>query len=227
MLFVAFCGGMTVDALLRAYGPPKPAASATPTAASASTWAAPTVSAPPKPEVRVTSNVDAASAIAPGPPGSAAPSSPVPSASTASTALRVPIDGVNVESFKGGFAEARTGHPHEAVDILIARGTPVHAVQDGSIAKLFFSRYGGNTIYEFDPDGRLCYYYAHLDRYEDGLRDGQHVAQGEVIGYVGTSGNAPPNTPHLHFAVFELTAARHWWQGRALDPYLVFKDSRN
>ena len=94
----------------------------------------------------------------------------------------------------------------------------------GSIAKLFTSKAGGLTIYQFDPAGRLCYYYAHLERYADGLKDGQTVSQGDVIGYVGTTGNAPANTPHLHFAVFELNADKHWWQGRAIDPYRVFKD---
>ena len=113
---------------------------------------------------------------------------------------------------------------HEAVDILMPRGTPIHAVTDGTIAKLFFSKAGGITLYQFDMDGRLCYYYAHLERYADGLHEGQHVSKGEVLGYVGTSGNAPPSTPHLHFAVFELNADRKWWQGRPLDPYQVFKE---
>ena len=135
----------------------------------------------------------------------------------------MPIDGVSVEALKGGFSEGRTGHAHEAVDIVMPRGTPIHAVTDGTIAKLFFSKAGGITAYQFDQDGRLCYYYAHLERYADGLHDGQHLSKGEVIGYVGTSGNAPPGTPHLHFAVFELNADRRWWQGRPLDPYLVFK----
>ena len=125
---------------------------------------------------------------------------------------------------KGGFAERRDagGRPHEAVDILAPRNTPVHAVDDGTIAKLFVSRAGGITIYQFDPSGRFCYYYAHLDRYAPGLLEGQRVSRGDVIGYVGTSGNAPPNTPHLHFAVFELDADRRWWKGRAIDPYLIF-----
>lgn len=138
--------------------------------------------------------------------------------------LRVPIDGVSAQTMKGGFYEARQGHPHEAVDILAPRNTPVHAVEDGTIAKLFYSKGGGgNTIYEFDPSGRYAYYYAHLQRYAEGLREGEAVRAGQVIAYVGTSGNAPPNTPHLHFAVFELNAARHWWQGRAVDPYPFFK----
>jgi murein DD-endopeptidase MepM/ murein hydrolase activator NlpD len=141
--------------------------------------------------------------------------------------LRVPIDGANLEIFKGEFDERRGGgeRPHEAVDMLAPRNTPVHAVEDGTVAKLFFSKAGGNTIYQFDPSSRFCYYYAHLERYADGLKDGQRVSRGDVIGYVGTTGNAPPGTPHLHFAVFELTTQRHWWQGQALDPYLVFKRS--
>lgn len=142
----------------------------------------------------------------------------------AAAPLRMPIDGVNANTLKGQFYDTRTGHSHEAVDILAPRNTPVHAVSDGTVAKLFFSKGGGgNTIYEFDPSGTYAYYYAHLERYADGLREGQHIATGQVIAYVGSSGNAPPNAPHLHFAVFELTREHHWWQGKAVDPYPFFK----
>jgi peptidoglycan LD-endopeptidase LytH len=138
--------------------------------------------------------------------------------------LRLPIDGANVDAFKGGFAERRDGRAHEAVDMLAPRNTPVHAVADGTIAKLFYSKGGGGiTLYQFDPTGSLAYYYAHLERYADDIKEGQHVSKGQVIGYVGTSGNAPPNTPHLHFAVFELDADRKWWKGKAIDPYPLFK----
>jgi murein DD-endopeptidase MepM/ murein hydrolase activator NlpD len=137
--------------------------------------------------------------------------------------LRVPIDGASIDALKGEFAERRDrgGRPHEAVDILAPRNTAIHAVEDGTIAKLFLSKAGGNTIYQYDPSRRFCYYYAHLERYSNGLSEGAAVARGDVIGFVGTSGNAPVNTPHLHFAIFELTADRHWWQGKAIDPYLV------
>jgi murein DD-endopeptidase MepM/ murein hydrolase activator NlpD len=140
--------------------------------------------------------------------------------------LRLPIDGAAVERMKGQFAERREGgeREHEAVDVLAPRNTPIHAVDDGTIAKLFHSKAGGTTIYQFDPDARFCYYYAHLERYAEGLHDGQSISRGEIIGYVGTSGNAPPDTPHLHFAIFELTADRHWWEGTPLDPYAVFSD---
>ena len=139
--------------------------------------------------------------------------------------LQLPIANAHVDAMEGGFAERRGGghRGHEAVDILVPRHTPVHAVEGGRIAKLFFSKAGGTTIYQFDPTERFCYYYAHLERYADGLREGQEVSAGEVIGYVGTSGNAPANTPHLHFAVFQLTDARRWWEGRPMDPYLVFQ----
>ncbi len=138
--------------------------------------------------------------------------------------LRLPIDDADVERLKGMFARTRDGNPpHEAVDIVAPRDTPIHAVDDGTIAKLFTSQAGGLTIYQFDLDQRFCYYYAHLERYATGLVEGQRVARGDVVGFVGTSGNAPPDTPHLHFAISELDAERQWWSGRPIDPYLVFK----
>ena len=105
---------------------------------------------------------------------------------------------------------------------MAARNTPVMAVEDGSLAKLFVSALGGNTIYQFDPSGTYAYYYAHLERYADGIHEGDQLRRGQVIGYVGTSGNAPPQSPHLHFAIFRLTPDKQWWKGTALDPYLVF-----
>jgi peptidoglycan LD-endopeptidase LytH len=140
--------------------------------------------------------------------------------------LEVPIDEADVDDWKGHFAQRRGGgaRGHEAVDILAPRDTPVHAVEDGTIAKLFTSKAGGITIYQFDPGGEFCYYYAHLQRYAAGLADGKRVSKGEIIGYVGTTGNAPPNTPHLHFAIFQLTDAKRWWEGKPIDPYLVYRD---
>jgi murein DD-endopeptidase MepM/ murein hydrolase activator NlpD len=107
--------------------------------------------------------------------------------------------------------------------MMAARNTPIHAVDHGTIAKLFVSNAGGLTIYQFDQSGRFCYYYAHLERYAFGLEEGQRVLRGEVIGYVGTSGNAPLGAPHLHLAISVLGPDRSWWQGNPLDPYLVFR----
>ncbi len=108
---------------------------------------------------------------------------------------------------------------HEAIDIMAPRGTPARAVVSGVIAKLFLSKPGGNTVYLFDERQEFCYYYAHLDRYAASLHEGQHVAPGEVIGYVGSTGNASPAAPHLHFTIYRLGPAKHWWQGTAINPY--------
>ena len=130
-----------------------------------------------------------------------------------------PIGGLGLASLRDMFQEVHNGHAHEAIDILEPRGTPVHAVVSGTVRKLFLSKPGGNTIYEFDEMGVYCYYYAHLDGYADGLREGMRVERGDVIGFVGSTGNADPGTPHLHFAIFELGLDKLWWKGKAIDPY--------
>jgi murein DD-endopeptidase MepM/ murein hydrolase activator NlpD len=139
--------------------------------------------------------------------------------------LEVPVEGIARKALKDSFTEGRTGHVHEAIDILAPRGTPVVAVEDGRIEKLFTSKRGGLTIYQFDPSRRYCYYYAHLDRYASGLADGQTVKRGQVIGYVGISGNAPPQTPHLHFTIFKLAAEKRWWQGVPINPFPLWAAS--
>jgi murein DD-endopeptidase MepM/ murein hydrolase activator NlpD len=135
----------------------------------------------------------------------------------------MPVDGVDEDDLHDAFLEARGGRVHEALDIMAPRGTPVRAVEDGRIEKLFTSKAGGLTVYQFEPSAMFCYYYAHLDRYADGLREGQMVERGELIGYVGTTGNAPPNAPHLHFAITRLTPDRRWWAGTPINPYPVLR----
>lgn len=137
--------------------------------------------------------------------------------------LTLPVQGVQGRELYDSFNEARAGGRHEAIDILAPRNTPVIAAEDGRVARLFTSKAGGLTIYQFDPTSTYCYYYAHLERYASNLEEGLDVRRGEVIGYVGTSGNAPPNTPHLHFAIFKLTADRHWWQGASINPFDVWR----
>jgi peptidoglycan LD-endopeptidase LytH len=138
--------------------------------------------------------------------------------------LELPVQGLKSENLRDTFDEMRSGtRRHEALDILAPRHTPVLAVEDGRVAKLFLSNAGGMTIYQFDPTGTYAYYYAHLERYADGMKDGAPVARGQVIGYVGTSGNAPPDAPHLHFAIFRLSDQKRWWQGTAIDPYPILK----
>jgi murein DD-endopeptidase MepM/ murein hydrolase activator NlpD len=134
--------------------------------------------------------------------------------------LGLPIRDLVARDIQDTFRQARSGgRLHEATDIVAPRGTPIVAMQDGVIQKLFLSKPGGLTIYEFDQQGIFCYYYAHLDHYADGLKEGMPVKRGIVIGYVGTTGNAPPGTPHLHLAIFRLGPEKHWWQGTAIDPY--------
>ena len=208
-VFFAFCAGMIVAWGLYHFGPPLP---------SETEVKAGTEMAPP-PSARVGSPDTAAKGNL-----AATPTVAIPTTGRISAPpLRMPLDNVDVEAMKGGFREKRGSRPHEAADLLAPRNTPVHAVEGGTIAKLFFSKAGGITIYQFDPGGDLIYYYAHLERYADGLHEGQTVATGDVIGYVGTSGNAPPNTPHLHFAVIETDGNRQWWKGQAVDPYPLFK----
>jgi murein DD-endopeptidase MepM/ murein hydrolase activator NlpD len=108
------------------------------------------------------------------------------------------------------------------MDVAASAWTPVVAVDDGTIAKLFVSVAGGITIYQFDPTKTYAYYYAHLDRWAVGLHQGQSVQRGDVIGYVGTSGNAG-ETAHLHFEIAKLGSAKRWWDGTPINPYLVLR----
>jgi peptidoglycan LD-endopeptidase LytH len=130
-----------------------------------------------------------------------------------------PIRGLRLTDLRDTFFEVHSGHLHEAIDIPAPQGTPVHAAVSGTIRKLFLSIPGGNTIYEFDEAGMYCYYYAHLERYAPELREGMRVERGAVIGFVGSTGNADPRTPHLHFAVFLLGPEQLWWKGTAIDSY--------
>ena len=137
--------------------------------------------------------------------------------------LLLPIAGIDTAELRDTFSDARGERLHEAVDIMAPRHTPVRAVDDGTIARLFTSARGGLTIYQFDPNERFCYYYAHLDRYAERLHEGGTVRRGDIIGYVGSSGNAPPDAPHLHLAIFRLTAERQWWKGDPINPVLAFR----
>ena len=148
--------------------------------------------------------------------GTQAPAAPAP----APGKLMVPVEGMALANVKDNFDQPRgTERHHEALDIMAPKGTKVVAASDGKVAKLFTSKPGGLTVYEFDPTEKYAYYYAHLDRYADGLQEGAVIKRGDTIGYVGATGNADPNAPHLHFAVFELTPEKQWWKGTPVNPY--------
>jgi murein DD-endopeptidase MepM/ murein hydrolase activator NlpD len=133
--------------------------------------------------------------------------------------LEIPVAGARTIDLRDSFDEARGARRHEAIDILAARGTRVVAVDEGKVEKLFVSKQGGITVYQFDRDETHAFYYAHLDHYAEGLTEGTYLRRGDPVGYVGTTGNASPGRPHLHFAIFELGPEKHWWTGKAIDPY--------
>jgi murein DD-endopeptidase MepM/ murein hydrolase activator NlpD len=134
--------------------------------------------------------------------------------------LLIPVEGVKASGLQNTFDDARAiGRRHEAIDIMAPRGTEVHAADDGTIAKLFTSKDGGLTIYQFDPTQTFSYYYAHLDRYAPGLSEQQPVRRGQLLGYVGSTGNASASAPHLHFAVARLDTDHAWWKGDPINPY--------
>jgi murein DD-endopeptidase MepM/ murein hydrolase activator NlpD len=138
--------------------------------------------------------------------------------------LIVPVAGVRPDQLQDTFKDARSeGRVHDAIDIPAPLGTPVIAADDGEIIKLFQSERGGVTIYQFSADKKLVFYYAHLQRYEDGLYTGKHVRQGEVIGYVGDSGNAGPGNYHLHFSIAIIADPKRYWEGSNINPYPLLR----
>jgi murein DD-endopeptidase MepM/ murein hydrolase activator NlpD len=138
----------------------------------------------------------------------------------APSGLALPVAGVRPEDLVDTFSDARgEDRAHDAIDILAPRGTSVLAAADGRVLRLFTSVRGGLTIYQLGTDGRTVYYYAHLDGYAEGLAAGQDVARGQVIGYVGDSGNAAPGNTHLHFALWRTADPADFWEGEPINPY--------
>jgi murein DD-endopeptidase MepM/ murein hydrolase activator NlpD len=136
----------------------------------------------------------------------------------ASRRLMVPVAAVRPSDVPNGFDDPRDGgaRRHQALDIFAPRGTPVVAADDGVVLSVGTSRHGGRSVYAVDPDRRLVYYYAHLERYRPGLRAGTSVTRGDVLGFVGASGNA--TAPHLHFQVRLWPEDGRWWAGTPVDP---------
>lgn len=198
----------------------EPAAPATPVAPVSPVVAPDSQSAIPAPQ---NSPVPGAPAE-PLPPVSAAPppddAPTIALAAPLSTPLMIPVANVRAGQLNDTYSESRgAGHPHEAIDIMAPRGTKVFAASDGRVVKLFNSVPGGITLYQFDPTDTYAYYYAHLDSYAAGIAEGRQLKRGELIGYVGSSGNASPAAPHLHFAVFQLGPQKRWWEGKSINPY--------
>jgi murein DD-endopeptidase MepM/ murein hydrolase activator NlpD len=214
---------------------PPPAAEAPPPVAPPAIVVAPPAAEPPAaalpPAPPPESTPPPAPPLAPAPPSPApSPAPAIPPAAPAVDAqpaeqpkkstLIVPVQGIAAKQLSDTYNETRgTTRRHEALDIVAPRGTPVLAADDGKVVKLFKSVPGGLTIYQFDPSERLAYYYAHLEGYAPGVAEGKLLKRGDVIGYVGTTGNANPATPHLHFAIFELGPEKRWWKGTPINPF--------
>ncbi len=145
-------------------------------------------------------------------------------ASPSLSGLIIPVAGVRPEQLRDTFSESRAqGRIHDAIDIPAARGTPVIAAADGPIVKLFQSERGGTTIYQLSVDGKFVYYYAHLDRYAEGLAEGHFAKQGETIAYVGDTGNAKAGNYHLHFSIAEISNPKDFWHGVNINPYPLLR----
>lgn len=232
LVFAASCGflaGMLVMAALFAIFPDETRPAFAETAAGKQAFES-SAAVPPatKPNEVKPTPAEEPAPIAPAPQAVAIPSIPSvginPIEDLRDRHLTLPLKGAVPGDVHDMFNEKRGGtRRHEAIDMLAPRNTPVIAVEDGSIARLFFSQAGGITIYQFDPTSTYVYYYAHLEKYADGLTEGDKVKRGQLLGYVGTTGNAPRDTPHLHFAIFKMSDKKQWWQGTALDPFQVFR----
>ncbi|MCA0904428.1 M23 family metallopeptidase [Qipengyuania aquimaris] len=149
----------------------------------------------------------------------AMPTSP---AQNASNRLLIPVKNIRASDLTDTFSDSRGEgvRLHEAIDIMAPVGTSVVAAAPGTVEKLFRSDAGGNTIYVRSNDGETIHYYAHLDEYAEGLKEGQRVRRGQRLGTVGSSGNASEEAPHLHFAVLQTTADAEWWEpANAVNPY--------
>jgi peptidoglycan LD-endopeptidase LytH len=148
------------------------------------------------------------------------PRAAVPSPASADDPLIVPVAGVTASELSDTFGDARGERSHEALDITAPAGTPVIAAAGGTVEALFRSDDGGNTIYVRSPDRRTLYYYAHLQDYAPSLKEGEAIERGERLGTVGSTGNADPAAPHLHFAISRTTSAAKWWEpATAINPY--------
>lgn len=149
--------------------------------------------------------------------------------SVAPLGLAIPVAGVEPGELTDTYAQARAGgaRVHDAIDIMAPDGTPVVAAAPGTVEKLYFSEGGGGiTAYVRSPDGRWIYYYAHLQGYAPGMREGQRVQRGTPIGTVGHTGNANPAGPHLHFAIHRMAPGEDWHEGTAVNPYPLLATAR-
>lgn len=140
--------------------------------------------------------------------------------------LLIPVKGLTRKDLRDNFGEKRGLRRHHALDIMAARGTPVVAVDHGRVVRVRRHLLGGLTVYQYDPEERYAYYYAHLDAYAKGLAEGKVLERGDLVGYVGSTGNAPAGAPHLHFAITEMGPDKRWFRGEPVNPYPYLVEAR-
>lgn len=172
----------------------------------------------PAPRAATADSAAALRRLRPAPPGSLAVAPP-PSP-TAEPGLLIPVRGLDPEALTDSFDDPRgAGREHEAIDLLAPRGTPVQAATAGTVARLHTGALGGVSLYQLSRDSSRVFYYAHLDAYAGGLAEGDRVGRGDLLGFVGSTGNAPAGTPHLHFAIWTVEDPENVWDGRPVNPY--------
>jgi hypothetical protein len=196
---------------------PSPSPSTSP-----SVEASPSASTTPSPSGSPSPGASATPSATPTTPASATPTATPATNSHASsnTSLLIPVQGVRPEQLRDTYTDARSeGRVHNAIDIMAAKGTPVVAAADGTVIRLFQSDKGGTTIYVRGTDDHTIYYYAHLSAYADGLAENKFIRRGEVIAYVGDTGNAGAGNYHLHFAVWTVEDPKRFWSGTDINPY--------
>jgi murein DD-endopeptidase MepM/ murein hydrolase activator NlpD len=200
--------------------PPSPSPSVSPTL-EASPSASPSIS----PDVSPSPNASATPAASPSPQATRTPAGGSPSNSNAP--LLVPVAGVRAEQLTDTYTQSRSeGRAHNAIDIMAAKGTPVLAAADGTVVRLFQSDKGGTTLYVRGTDNRTIYYYAHLDRYAEGIAENKFVRRGDVIAYVGDTGNAGAGNFHLHFAIWTTDDPKRYFDGANVNPYPLLTGKR-
>jgi len=213
---------VTPRALPQAAGEPPAAPSATPTGVGSSASPLPTPSDSPVIDATPTPNARSSTPVAT-PSLSASPTAGgAPAVGTLN--LIIPVAGVRPDQLQDTFTAARAqGRTHDAIDIPAPHNTPVLAAADGRIIKLFQSKPGGTTIYQLGTDNKTVYYYAHLDHYAEGLTEGHFARQGEVIAYVGDTGDAGPGNYHLHFSISIVSDPKRYWEGVNINPYPLLR----
>ena len=142
--------------------------------------------------------------------------------------LAVPIGGMRRQDVRESWGDPRENglREHHGTDLAAPANTPILAAAPGTVEKLWTSAAGGTTVYVRSPARNWSYYYAHLSGYAPGLHEGQSVKVGDVLGYVGDTGNAGVGNFHLHFGIERLNPADPWYRGQAINPYPLLARGR-